>query len=108
MEAAAGAPLRELRADGGASANGWLMQFQADVLGVPVVLGRMVETTALGAAYLAGVGADRWTIGDVRELGAAGRSPAEGRRFEPSIDEDRRASLLAGWEDALARARGRA
>ena len=52
----------ELRADGGASANGWLMQFQADVLGVPVVLGESTETTALGAAYLAGVGVGLWTV----------------------------------------------
>ena len=56
MEAASGEPLSELRADGGASANAWLMQFQADVLGVPVVLPEITETTALGAAYLAGVG----------------------------------------------------
>ncbi len=115
IESAAGEPLRELRADGGASTNAWLMQFQADVLGIPVVLGRMTETTALGAAYLAGVGADRWTIGDVRELehgrareaGAADVSAApDARRFEPRIDEPERARLLAGWADALARARG--
>ena len=66
MEAASGQPLSELRADGGASANGWLMQFQADVLGVPVVVPEIAETTALGAAYLAGVGVGLWTVSDVR------------------------------------------
>jgi glycerol kinase len=101
MEAASGRPLGELRADGGASANGWLMQFQADVLGAPVVLGESTETTALGAAYLAGVGVGLWTVSDVRD------SWREGARYEPRIGEDERAGLLAGWADALARARGR-
>src|SRR5581483_11597395 len=65
MEAAGGAALTELRADGGATANRWLMQFQADVLGVPVVVPEIAETTALGAAYLAGVGVGAWTIDQV-------------------------------------------
>jgi glycerol kinase len=99
MEAACGHPLSELRADGGASANGWLMQFQADVLGVPVVLGETSETTALGAAYLAGVGAGLWTVSDVRD------SWRERLRYEPRMGESERAPLLAGWADALARAR---
>ena len=67
MQQATGRPLSELRADGGASANRWLMQFQADVLGAPVVLGESTETTALGAAYLAGVGVGMWTVSDVRD-----------------------------------------
>jgi glycerol kinase len=100
MEAPSGQSLSELRADGGASANGWLMQFQADVLGVPVVLGETSETTALGAAYLAGVGVGLWTVSDVRD---AWRERA---RYEPRMGEDERAGLLAGWADALARARG--
>jgi glycerol kinase len=99
MEAASGQPLSELRADGGATANGWLMQFQADVLGVPVVLPEVVETTALGAAYLAGVGTGTWTVSDVRDAWR------ERRRYEPAMSEDERATLLAGWNDALARAR---
>ena len=82
MEAASGKPLAELRADGGAVANAWLMQFQADVLGRPVVVPEVSETTALGAAFLAGVGA-----GDLdvvrRPLAVAGgralRAP-DGRR----------------------------
>jgi glycerol kinase len=99
MDAATSEPLRELRADGGASANGWLMQFQADVLGVPVLVPEIAETTALGAAYLAGVGASLWTVSDVR---SAWR---ERRRYEPRMSEDERESLLAGWSDALSRAR---
>jgi glycerol kinase len=106
MEVACPEPLAELRADGGASTNGWLMQFQADVLGVPVALGELAETTALGAAYLAGVGADLWTISDLRGDGG-GLGGRTSRRYEPRMGEDERASLLAGWADALARARGR-
>jgi glycerol kinase len=100
MEAASGQPLSELRADGGASANGWLMQFQADVLGVPVVLGETAESTALGAAYLAGVGVGLWTVSDVRDAWR------ERIRYEPRMGERERAGLLVGWADALARARG--
>ncbi len=99
MQAASGKPLSELRVDGGASANSWLMQFQADVLGVPVVLPEITETTALGAAYLAGVGIGRWTISDVRD------GWRERRRFEPAMGEDERATLLDGWNEALAKAR---
>jgi glycerol kinase len=100
MEDGAGiAPLRELRADGGATANRWLMQFQADMLGVPVLLPAVPETTALGAAYLAGVGVGLWTAGDIRD------GWRERARFEPRIDAGERACLLAGWADALARAR---
>jgi glycerol kinase len=101
METASERALSELRADGGASTNAWLMQFQADVLGVPVVLGESAETTALGAAYLAGVGVGLWTVSDVRD------SFRERARYEPRMGEDERAGLLAGWADALSRACGR-
>jgi glycerol kinase len=101
MEAASAEALSELRADGGATANGWLMQFQADLLGVPVVVPEIAETTALGAAYLAGVGIGRWTLADVR---SAWR---ERVRYEPTMSEDERATLLAGWSDALDRTRSR-
>jgi glycerol kinase len=94
-------PLSELRADGGATANRWLMQFQADVLGVPVLVPEIAETTALGAAYLAGVGVGAWTLSDVRD------GWREGARYEPRMGEDERESLLAGWSGALARARSR-
>ena len=100
MERACGVELAELRADGGATANDWLMQFQADVLGVPVVLPEVAETTALGAAYLAGVGVGRWTLDQVRT------SWREKRRFEPEMSEDERATLLAGWHRAVERSRG--
>jgi glycerol kinase len=101
MNDASREPLRELRADGGASANAWLMQFQADVLDVPVVVAEMAETTALGAAYLAGVGVGAWTVSDVREGWRAGAS------YEPRMSEDERETLLAGWADALVRTRSR-
>jgi glycerol kinase len=69
------------------------------MLGIPVVVPEIAETTALGAAYLAGVGIGRWTIADVR---SAWR---ERVRYEPAMSEDERATLLSGWADALARAR---
>jgi glycerol kinase len=100
MEDACGVELSELRADGGATANDWLMQFQADVLGAPVVVPEISETTALGAAYLAGVGTGRWTIDQVRT------SWREKRRYEPAISEDQRQTLLRGWHRALDRSRG--
>jgi glycerol kinase len=100
MEEASGRPLSELRVDGGATANGWLMQFQADVLGAPVVVAGVRETTALGAAYLAGVGVGIWTE---EEVSASWR---EGARFEPRMGETERAALLEGWARALRCARG--
>src|SRR6476619_6454344 len=68
QEALAGEQLTELRADGGAVANRWLMQFQADVLGAPVIVPAIAETTALGAAYLAGIGAGRWSVDEVAAM----------------------------------------
>ncbi len=101
MEAASAQTLGELRVDGGATANAWLMQFQADILGVPVVIPRTAETTALGAAFLAGVGVGLWTLSDV------GETWRERRRYEPRMTASVRSELLAGWADALARARSR-
>jgi glycerol kinase len=98
MERASGVELTELRADGGATVNAWLMQFQADVLGVPVVVPEIAETTALGAAYLAGVGVGMWTIDHVA------RNWRERSRYEPAMSEDERESLLADWHRALDRA----
>ncbi len=100
MEVASGRPLESLKADGGATVNGWLMQFQADVLGVPVVLPDIAETTALGAALLAGVGAGVWTQSRVSELWR------ERARYEPQISQDERETLLHGWNRAVERARG--
>jgi glycerol kinase len=100
IEDACGLELTELRADGGATANRWLMQFQADILGVPVVVPEISETTALGAAYLAGVGTGLWTIDQVQ------RRWHEKSRYEPQMSDDERETLLAGWRRALERARG--
>ncbi len=99
MESASGQPLGELRVDGGATANAWLMQFQADILGVPVVLGETAETTALGAAFLAGVGIGLYTISDVA------CTWRERLRYEPRMSTDERSLLLDGWADAMARTR---
>jgi glycerol kinase len=100
MRRAGAEPLEELRADGAATVNRWLMQFQADVLGAPVVVSEVAETTAMGAALLAGVGADLLTLDQVRSLGD------ERARYEPAMGEDERASLLDGWHRALERSRG--
>jgi len=99
MEAASGIVLEELRADGGAVHNSWLMGFQADVLGVPVVVPEISETTALGAAYLAGVGVGLWTEEQTRAMWR------EGARYEPRMSESERERLLAGWARALDSAR---
>jgi glycerol kinase len=100
QEAAAGERLAALKADGGAVANRWLMQFQADVLGCPVVVPEIAETTALGAAYLAGIATGRWSLDRVGEMWR------EAARYEPAMGEDERESLLADWHRALDRAKG--
>ena len=100
QEAAAGKRLELLKADGGAATNGWLMQFQADVLGVPVIVPEISETTALGAAYLAGIATGLWTQEQVGEMWS------EAARYEPRMNEDERESLLADWARALERAKG--
>jgi glycerol kinase len=99
MAADSGIALGELRVDGGAVANDLLMQTQADVLGVPVVRPKNVETTALGAAYLAGLAAGVWqSRDDIRA------NWQEDRRFEPRWSADERETKCAGWEDAVGRA----
>jgi glycerol kinase len=100
MESDAGIRLKELRVDGGACANNLLMQFQADVLGVPVVRPMVSETTALGAAYLAGLAVGFWK--DQKEIAAQWQAD---RRFTPAMKPATRRKLLAGWTKALARAR---
>jgi glycerol kinase len=96
--AAAGAPLRELRVDGGMTANELLMQFQADVLGVPVVRPRVSETTALGAAFAAGLAVGFWT--DLDELRERWQ---EDRRWTPQMDERERERGYALWKKAVTR-----
>ena len=100
QEAASGERLEVLKADGGATANRWLMQFQADVLGAPVVVPEIAETTALGAAYLAGIATGRWTRQQVGEMWR------EAARYEQRMGEDERESLLAEWRRAVERSRG--
>ena len=90
----------ELRVDGGASANDLMMQFQADILGIPVVRPQVTETTALGAAYLAGLAVDYWS--DEREIT---ENWTEDRRFEPNMDERERESSLGRWRRAVERSR---
>jgi Glycerol kinase len=100
MESDAGAPLRELRVDGGAVVMDVLCQFQADLLGIPVRRPRQVETTALGAAFLAGLGAGVWKDADLEDLWKLDRE------FEPKMSRDRADSLQAQWRRALERSRG--
>jgi glycerol kinase len=101
MEEESGIRLDSLRADGGASRNDLLMQLQADVLGRPVVRSAVAETTALGAAYLAGLGVGLWPGLD--DVASRWRSD---RTFEPQLEEARREELYAGWRRAVERAKG--
>jgi len=101
MEADSGQPLAELRADGGAAANDFLMQFQADILGRPVVRPANLETTAAGAAFLAGLATGVWSGTDQIET-----FWKADRRFEPQMDATRRGELYAGWRKAIDRATG--
>jgi glycerol kinase len=99
MQADAGIPLRELRVDGGAACNDLLMQFQADILGVPVLRPTITESSALGAAYLAGLATGFWS--SRQEIGAQWHLE---RRFEPTMSADQRDSLLHLWRRAVSRA----
>ena len=101
MNADSGVDLTELRVDGGMVANELLMQFQADVLGVPVIRPTVVETTALGAAYAAGLAVGVWeSLEELRELWG------EDRRWEPSMDAATRDSRVARWRQAVERTLG--
>ncbi|HEX3173338.1 MAG TPA: glycerol kinase GlpK [Solirubrobacterales bacterium] len=99
-ERAAGERLSELKADGAAVANRWLMQFQADALGAPVVVPEIAETTALGAAYLAGIATGVWSGDQVATMWR------EAARYEPRMGEEERRTLLANWHRAVERSRG--
>ena len=100
MEADARIKLKELRVDGGASANNLLMQFQSSLLGVPVVRPKITETTALGAAYLAGLAVGYWK--DQKQIAEQWQVD---RRFTPAMKQVERNKLDAGWRKALERAR---
>lgn len=101
MGAEAGLQVPLLRVDGGGTANSFLMQFQADILGIPIQRAAVAETTALGAAYLAGLAVGLWhdTIDIERRWRAA-------ETYEPKFSADQRESLYAGWKRAVERARG--
>lgn len=101
MQQDSGQPLIELRVDGGASVNDFLMQFQADLLGVAVVRPKVTETTAVGAAYFAGLAVGFWT-----SLQEVARNWQVGRRFEPRMSRDEAEHRLARWSLAVERARG--
>jgi len=97
--AAGGAPVAELRVDGGACVNDLLMQFQADLLGIPVVRPQVIETTALGAAYLAGL-----SCGLYKNLDELSAQWAVERTFHPTMSRERAGELMRGWEHAVAQA----
>ena len=100
MESDAGIETVMLRVDGGASANNFLMQFQADILNAEVVRPTVIETTAMGAAMLAGRAVGLWTDGDLRSLQFVDRG------FSPAMGEERRAALLHHWRRAVERSKG--
>lgn len=101
MERDAGTRLTELRVDGGATANNLLMQIQADLLGAPVIRPKVLETTALGAAYLAGLAVGFW-----RDEGDIAGNWAVDRVFEPTLPRERAAERMAGWARAVERSKG--
>jgi glycerol kinase len=100
MEADAGIQLEELRVDGGAANNNLLMQFQADLLGIPVVRAKNIETTALGSAYLAGL-----AVGYYRSVDEIARQWAPDRSFTPSVNTDQREALRVRWNKAVVRSK---
>lgn len=95
MRERSGVTFERLRVDGGASANGWLMQFQSDIIGVPVERPEIIETTALGAAGLAGIASGVWS--DADEFVAVRKYT----KFDPHIDQAERTRLVAGWNRAI-------
>jgi glycerol kinase len=98
---AAGQPIEALRADGGGTANRFLMQFQSDLLGIPVEVAAIRETTALGAAFLAGLAVGVW-----KSPGELRKRRAVAARYEPTMSSDQRDQLYADWLRALERSRG--
>ena len=98
MQKDAGMTLTELKVDGGASRNDLLMQFQADMLGTSVIRPKVTETTALGAAYLAGLATGYWeSIEHIKNLWAVDKE------FTPSAEADEVSALKAGWKNAIER-----
>jgi len=100
MEGETGSRVNELAVDGGAAANSWLMQFQADILGIPVRRPAVVESTSLGAAFLAGLKFGFWS--GPAEITALKKNDTV---FNPAMSDERRRDALAGWQKALRQAR---
>ena len=101
MEKDSGVTLKALKVDGGMVYNNTLMQFQSDVLGVPVIRPQVAETTALGAAYAAGLAVGFWSgLDELRSMDRAGR------RWEPAMDEATRAAGIARWHRGVERSLG--
>ena len=100
MEQDAGIPLAELRVDGGAAANSFLLQFQSDITGVPVLRPSTLETTALGAAYLAGLAVGYWA-----DLSEIRRNWQVSAAFSPAAESEKIKEKLAGWHHAVRQAR---
>lgn len=100
MESDSDVPLKTLKVDGGASANNLLMQFQSDILGTEVERPQVIETTALGAAYLAGLAVGFWQKGEIEQNWQLGRA------FSPEMNEDNRNQLYKGWQKAVKRTMG--
>jgi glycerol kinase len=100
MEKDSGVTLKGLRVDGGASANNLLMQFQADILGTRVERPEIIETTALGAAYLAGLATGFWTKADLQKKWLLDQA------FDPQMEESERVVLYKGWTKAVERTMG--
>jgi glycerol kinase len=101
MEEDSGIGLKALKVDGGACANNFLMKFQSDILNVKVDRPEVIETTALGAAYLAGIAVGYWS--DRKEVS---KNWAISRTFEPDMEEGKRIELLNGWHEAVKRSMG--
>lgn len=101
MESDAGVALKEMRVDGGACANNFLMQFQADILGCNVIRPAMIESTALGAVYLAGL-----AVGYYKDKEDIIQNLTVDRAFEPNMEQETREKLLAGWNEAVKRSFG--
>jgi glycerol kinase len=100
MEKDSGIKLRSLRVDGGASKNDLLMQIQADLLNIECIRPKIEETTALGAAYSAGLAVDLWDIDELR------RKWIVDRTFKPQMDEDQRREMIFHWNKAIEKAKG--
>jgi len=98
MKAEAGLRVPVLRVDGGGTANRFLMQFQADILGIPIQVSSIAETTALGAAYLAGLATGVWS-----DTGAISKKWKASGIYQPQMTADRREMLYNGWKLAVKR-----